>query len=187
MDTLTRLSESVISGNEAQASALTKLALDAGLSAKQILDDGLIGGMTVVGRRFKAHEIFLPEVLLAAKAMNAGMSVLKPVLVRQDVALARDDHPGPPAGGPEGCAAPVLDGDGGGADLRHDAHELPLELERLGHGLLLLLREAPGRGGGLLGRGRRPGRRQQKEEGEEAGHVSHEEMIAPSAGTIPFP
>jgi 5-methyltetrahydrofolate--homocysteine methyltransferase len=85
MDTLTRLSESVIAGNDAQATDLTKQALDDGLAAKQILDDGLISGMNVVGQKFKAHEIFLPEVLLAAKAMNAGMSVLRPVLVQQDV------------------------------------------------------------------------------------------------------
>ncbi len=50
-----------------------------------ILDDGLIAGMNVVGERFKNHEIFLPDVLLAAKAMYAGMELLKPLLIAEGV------------------------------------------------------------------------------------------------------
>ena len=85
MDTLARLSESVLRGDEQKASELMRQAIDAGLPAKQILDVGLIRGMTTVGERFKAHEIFLPDVLMAAKAMYAGMNLLKPLLIKEDV------------------------------------------------------------------------------------------------------
>ncbi len=85
MDTLAELAESVVNGDEDQAAKRTSQAIDAGLSAKQILDSGLIGGMTTVGERFKAHEIFLPEVLMAAKAMNAGLDLIRPLLIKDDV------------------------------------------------------------------------------------------------------
>ena len=85
MDKLAELANSILDGDEEQVAKLTSQAIDAGLSAKQILDGGLIGGMTTVGERFKAHEIFLPEVLLAAKAMNAGMDLLRPMLTKEDV------------------------------------------------------------------------------------------------------
>lgn len=85
MDTLMRLSESVLRGDEEGASQLTAQAIDAGMGARQILDLGLVGGMTVVGKRFKAHELFLPDVLMAAKAMNAGMDLLRPLLIEADV------------------------------------------------------------------------------------------------------
>jgi 5-methyltetrahydrofolate--homocysteine methyltransferase len=55
------------------------------MAPKAILDDGLIAGMTVVGDRFREHEIFLPDVLLAARAMYAGMELLKPLLIRDGV------------------------------------------------------------------------------------------------------
>lgn len=80
MDTLIRLSESIIAGDEERASALVKEALDAGVTAKRVLDDGLLDGMSVVGKQFKAHEIFLPDVLMAAKAMSAGMKLIQPLL-----------------------------------------------------------------------------------------------------------
>jgi len=64
---------------------LTKRAVDGGLDIKTILDDGLISGMTIVGEKFKAHEIFLPDVLLAAKAMHVGMDVLKPLLIKKGI------------------------------------------------------------------------------------------------------
>jgi 5-methyltetrahydrofolate--homocysteine methyltransferase len=60
--------------------ASVREALDAGLTAEEILDRGLLAGMQVVGRRFRAHEIFLPDVLLAARAMVAGLDILKPLL-----------------------------------------------------------------------------------------------------------
>jgi len=56
-----------------------------GIPVEAILNDGLIAGMNVVGERFRVHEIFLPDVLLAAKAMTAGMNLLKPALIAEEV------------------------------------------------------------------------------------------------------
>jgi len=64
---------------------LTRAAMEQKLDPKAILDDGLIAGMAVVGERFKKHEIFLPDVLLAAKAMYAGMDLLKPLLIKEGI------------------------------------------------------------------------------------------------------
>ena len=64
---------------------LTKQAIDADLSAAQILNDGLMAGMDVVGQRFGAHEIFLPELLIAARAMNAGIDLLKPLFLEGEM------------------------------------------------------------------------------------------------------
>lgn len=85
MEILTKISASLIDGDDERAGQLTQEAIDAGLPAKQILDDGLIGGMDVVGQRFKNHEIYLPDVLLAARAMYAGMDRLKPLLLEEGV------------------------------------------------------------------------------------------------------
>ena len=85
MDLLARISDRVRCGDRDQVAQLTRQAIDGGIHPKQILDDGLIAGMTTVGEQFKAHEIFLPEVLLAAKAMYAGMDRLKPLLAKEGV------------------------------------------------------------------------------------------------------
>jgi len=82
---LAEISRNLINGDGEEVAALTGRALGEGITARRILDEGLIGGMTVVGDRFKAHEIFLPDVLMAAKAMYAGMDVLRPRLVRDGV------------------------------------------------------------------------------------------------------
>ena len=63
-----------------QVPGLVQEALDAGVAPIDILNDGMIGAMTVVGERFKANEIFVPEMLVAAKAMKKGVEVLKPYL-----------------------------------------------------------------------------------------------------------
>lgn len=60
-------------------------ALDSGISAKEILNEGLIGGMMTVGQKFKNGEIYVPEVMMAARAMNAGTQMLKPFLVSEGV------------------------------------------------------------------------------------------------------
>ncbi len=85
MDILARIAEQLQCGDEAQVAELTRQAVQQGLPPKQILDGGLIAAMTKVGGRFKAHEIFLPDVLLAAKAMYAGMDELKPLLVKEGI------------------------------------------------------------------------------------------------------
>ena len=80
MEILTRIGLSLQNGEPEPVAARVREALDAGLPAEVILDRGLLAGMQVVGQRFRAHEIFLPDVLLAARAMNAGLDLLKPLL-----------------------------------------------------------------------------------------------------------
>jgi len=85
MELLKRIAEGVIGGDEERVARLTREAIERSTPPKRILDDGLIAGMNVVGRQFKEHEIFLPDVLLAARAMYAGMDLLKPLLVRDGI------------------------------------------------------------------------------------------------------
>jgi len=85
MDILAELSAALQAGEDTKVAELTEGAIAAALAPKRILDDGLIAGMAVVGARFKAHEIFLPDVLMAAKAMYAGLDRLRPLLVRDGV------------------------------------------------------------------------------------------------------
>ncbi len=85
MEILKQIATELEAGEDDRVGELTKKAVADGLSAKQILDDGLLGGMTVVGRQFRAHEIFLPDVLLAARAMYAGLDVIKPLLLAEGV------------------------------------------------------------------------------------------------------
>lgn len=66
-------------------SELVTRALEEGVSAQEILSDGLISGMNVVGEKFKNNEVFVPEVLVAARAMNAGTKVLRPALISEGV------------------------------------------------------------------------------------------------------
>jgi len=85
MTVLAELAAAVITGDHIHADDLTRQAIAEGLPPKGILDDGLIAGMSVVGDRFRDHEIFLPDVLLAARAMYAGMDLLKPLLIKEGV------------------------------------------------------------------------------------------------------
>jgi 5-methyltetrahydrofolate--homocysteine methyltransferase len=85
MELLRELSESLQKGDAPKVAALTRLAIEEKIETKAVLDTGLIAGMSVVGERFKRHEIFLPQVLLAAKAMYAGMDLLKPLLVKEGI------------------------------------------------------------------------------------------------------
>ncbi|MCK4856916.1 MAG: corrinoid protein [candidate division Zixibacteria bacterium] len=85
MGILEQISASLQKGNDTHVAELTRRAIEKKLPPKQILDDGLIGGMAVIGERFKAHEIFLPQVLLAARAMYAGMDLLKPLMIRENI------------------------------------------------------------------------------------------------------
>jgi 5-methyltetrahydrofolate--homocysteine methyltransferase len=77
---LSELSTAVIEGNLDDIEDLTQDALDDGLDAKQILDKGLMPGMDHVGVEFKAGNMFVPEVLRSARAMQASMAILKPLL-----------------------------------------------------------------------------------------------------------
>ena len=71
---------SLIKGDNSQVDVLTKKALSGGYNANTILDDGLIAGMAVVGIKFRDNFIFVPEVLIAARAMKAGMAHIEPIL-----------------------------------------------------------------------------------------------------------
>jgi len=83
-----KIAETLIAGNVDGVSDLTKEALDGGSGAQDILEKGLLSGMDVVGQRFKANEMFIPEVLRCAKAMNGAMETLRPLLVESGVAMA---------------------------------------------------------------------------------------------------
>jgi len=85
MADLKALADAVIKGDQSAAVEITKAALKEGTAAKSILDEGLIAGMDIVGARFKNNEIYIPEVLIAARAMKMAMEVLEPELVRAGV------------------------------------------------------------------------------------------------------
>lgn len=75
----------IMKGDSASVSALTEKALSENISAEDILNNGLVDGMNVVGEKYKNNEIFIPEVLVAAKAMKAGMEIIKPLLAEANV------------------------------------------------------------------------------------------------------
>ncbi len=85
MDLLSEMSEALQKGDDAKVGELTQKAIDEGMQPKVVLDDGLIAGMDVIGKRFRNHEIFLPDVLLSARAMYAGMDLLKPLFLQDEV------------------------------------------------------------------------------------------------------
>ncbi len=85
MADLKMLSEAIIKGDQKTAVDVTKAALDEGLEPGTILSDGLIAGMNVIGVRFKANEVYIPEVLISARAMKMAMEVLEPKLVESGV------------------------------------------------------------------------------------------------------
>jgi len=80
MGILEDISANLQAGNAVKLKELTLAALDQGVSASQILEEGLIAGMSIVGGKFKRNEIFSPEVLIVARAMKGAMEVLKPDL-----------------------------------------------------------------------------------------------------------
>ena len=82
---LKELSEVLFRGDVSKVKELTKMALQEDLEPKEILEQGLIKGMKVVGIKFKNNEIFLPEVLLASRAMYGGMELLQPELIKSGV------------------------------------------------------------------------------------------------------
>ena len=85
MASLQELSEAIQKGNAAKAKELTAALLAAKTTAADVLNKGLLDGMEKVGKRFKVNEIYIPEVLIAARAMNQSMDILKPELVKAGV------------------------------------------------------------------------------------------------------
>jgi len=74
------LSNAVIEGDRDEVQVLTNKAIEAKVDPLEIINEGLIGGMNVVGQRFKVNDMFVPEVLMSARAMNAGVDLIKPLL-----------------------------------------------------------------------------------------------------------
>ena len=77
---LQEISEKLQRGRAKEVSALVTQALESGVEPEVILNEGLVSGMNVIGEKFKQNEVFVPEVLVAARAMNAGLKILKPAL-----------------------------------------------------------------------------------------------------------
>jgi len=82
---LKALARAILEGKRNDAVELTQKLIEAGVTPKQILDEGLIAGMSVAGEKFKNGEYFVPEILVAARAMKASMELLRPLLVATDV------------------------------------------------------------------------------------------------------
>lgn len=85
MADLQALADAVIKGDQNTAVEITKTALSEGTAAKNVLDEGLIAGMDVIGARFKKNEVYIPEVLIAARAMKMAMEILEPELAKEGV------------------------------------------------------------------------------------------------------
>jgi 5-methyltetrahydrofolate--homocysteine methyltransferase len=83
---INELQEALLKGNKAEVETLVDKALASGLPAARILNEGLIVGMERLGVMFKNNEVFIPEVLVASRAMQAGLAKLEPHLVREKVA-----------------------------------------------------------------------------------------------------
>jgi len=85
MSLINEISEALQKGKAKAVEDLVAKALDSGENAQVILNDAFLAGMDIVGEKFKESEIYVPEVLMAARAMNKGMSLLKPHLTEQGV------------------------------------------------------------------------------------------------------
>jgi 5-methyltetrahydrofolate--homocysteine methyltransferase len=88
MFNFTDLSQAVIAGQEARVKELTQAAINSGADPLAIINEGLIAGMNVVGANFKSGQMFVPEVLMSARTMSAGVAMVKPLLVGQEVPSA---------------------------------------------------------------------------------------------------
>ena len=85
MADLKALSQAVIKGDQKTAVEITKAALQESMAPESILNDGLIAGMNIIGAAFKKNEVYIPEVLIAARAMKSAMEVLEPELVKAGI------------------------------------------------------------------------------------------------------
>lgn len=85
MSILTEISEHLQYGRAKNVKECVQKAVDEGMDPSQILAEGLIAGMNIIGLKFKKNEVYVPEVLIAARAMHAGMDIIKPILVSSGV------------------------------------------------------------------------------------------------------
>jgi 5-methyltetrahydrofolate--homocysteine methyltransferase len=81
-DVLSKIASKLYAGEVDEVAELVQSALDKGMAPTEVLQGGLIAGMDQVGKDFKAGDLFVPEVLIAARAMHAGMNVLRPLLAK---------------------------------------------------------------------------------------------------------
>ncbi|MEA5010459.1 MAG: corrinoid protein [Angelakisella sp.] len=88
MSILTEISENLQKGKAKIVKELVQQAIDDGIDVKTILQEGLLSGMGIIGEKFKNNEVFVPEVLVAARAMNMGAALLKPLLAESGVEAA---------------------------------------------------------------------------------------------------
>lgn len=84
-ETLNEISEWLQKGRAPKVKAAVTKALEEGIPASEILENGLLAGMDIIGQKFKNNEVFVPEVLVAARAMNRGVDILRPYLVEDGV------------------------------------------------------------------------------------------------------
>ncbi|ARN57341.1 corrinoid protein [Sedimentisphaera salicampi] len=85
MADLQALADAIIGGDQSTAVNVTKEAIEEGMGPDEVLNNGLVAGMAVVGRKFKNNEVYIPEVLIAARAMKGAMELLEPELVKSGV------------------------------------------------------------------------------------------------------
>lgn len=85
MSALEQIAENLIKGKANDVKTLVEQALNEGAEPGKVLNEGLLAGMNVVGARFKKNEVYVPEVLIAARAMKAGMEILQPKLTSAGV------------------------------------------------------------------------------------------------------
>ena len=85
---LKEIYQNIVEGNAAEVEAGVRAALAAGIPADEILNNGLIAAMDEVGRQYEEGDLFVPEMLIAARAMQAGLKILKPELAKTDVKAA---------------------------------------------------------------------------------------------------
>lgn len=88
MELLKQISDMMQKGKAKETKALVQQAIDEGIPVKQILEQGLLAAMSIVGEKFKNNEVFVPEVLIAARAMNQSMVLLQPLLKQAGVKTA---------------------------------------------------------------------------------------------------
>ena len=85
MELLNQISQNLQCGKAKVVKQLVQQAIDGGIPVQQILNEGLLDGMNIIGEKFKNNEVFVPEVLVAARAMNMGTQLLKPLMAQEGV------------------------------------------------------------------------------------------------------
>lgn len=85
MVNLKDIAENLIQGKAPEVKELVQKAVDEGQDVQKILNEGLLAGMSVVGEKFKKNEFYVPEVLIAARAMKEGMQILRPLLAEKNI------------------------------------------------------------------------------------------------------